>query len=148
MLWQAETHFRFAMIGGHVGQPIIPAECPWYRDYESFGGGTPPGGPAGFRRFLLAHHVDVVVEGPRTSARVRELIRASLPDARQVHVEGVTVVRLSNLARLWPGDTTQLPSSRPTSHAPRQVCRHLGHAQAREHRSRTLAPDAGRSNSN
>ena len=126
MLWQAETHFRFAMIGGHVGQPIIPVECPWYRDYEAFGGGTPPGGPAGFRHFLLAHHVDVVVEGPRTSARVRKLIKASLPGARQVHAEGVTVVRLSRLAPLAPGDVPPLPASRPRSHAPRQVCRHLG----------------------
>lgn len=133
MLWQAETHFRFAMIGGHVGQPIVPAECPWYRDYESLGGGMPSGGPAGFRQFLLAHHVDVVVEGPRTSARVRELIRASLPDARQAHLEGATVVRLSNLARLSPGDVSPFPASRPRSHAPRQVCRHLGQTTARDH---------------
>jgi hypothetical protein len=128
MLWQAETNFRFAMLGGHVGQTIIPSECRWYRDYESLGGGTPPGGPAGFRRFLRAHDVNVVVEGPRTSPAVKELIRASLPDVKPVRAAGVTVVRLSNLPRSLPRDGSFLPSSRPRHDGPWQVCSRLGKA--------------------
>jgi hypothetical protein len=125
MLWQAETHFRFAMIGGHVGQAIIPSECRWYGDYESLGGGTPPGGAAGFRRFLLAHHVNVIVEDPGTGTAVRELLRSSLPDVPPVRVAGATVFRLSNLSRLLPSDAPPLPRSRQVSHGPGQVCRQL-----------------------
>ena len=55
------------MIGGHIGQAVIPSECKWAGDWESLAGGTPPGGAAGFRRFLLAHHVDVIVEAPATT---------------------------------------------------------------------------------
>jgi hypothetical protein len=131
MLWQAETHFRFAMIGGHVGQSIIPSECRWYLDYESLGGGTPPGGAASFRRFLLAHDVNVIVEGPRTSARVRELIRSSLPDVPQVHRAGVTVLRLTNLSRSLPSDAPPLPPTRRRSRGPGQVCRQLKQASVR-----------------
>lgn len=131
MLWQAETHFRFAMIGGHVGQSIIPAECPWYRDYESLGGGMPPGGPAGFRRFLLARHVTVVVEGPRTSARVRKLIRASLPDVRQVRVADVTLLRLSNLSPVLPGDAPPWHASGHRNHGPEGICTSVKRAGGR-----------------
>ncbi len=35
MLWQAETGFRFSMVGGHIGQTVIPAECRWAGDYEA-----------------------------------------------------------------------------------------------------------------
>jgi hypothetical protein len=122
MLWQAETHFRFAMVGGHVGQSIIPAECRWYRDYESLGGGSRPGGAAAFRRFLLAHHVNVVIEGPRTGAHVRDLIRSSLPDVRQVRVAGVTFLRLSHLSPSLPRDAPPLPPRR-LNRGPGQVCR-------------------------
>lgn len=131
MLWQAETQFRFSMLGGHVGQSIIPSECRWYGDYESLGGGTPPGGAAGFRRFLLAHHVDVIVEGPRTSGRVRELLRSSVPDAPRVRVAGVTVLRLSDLSRRLPGDAPPLPPMRRVSHGPGKVCRSLKLTPAR-----------------
>ena len=75
MLWQGETGFRFRMIGGHIGQAIIPSECKWAGDWESLAGGAPPGGAAGFRRFLLAHHVDVIVEAPATTSWPRQLDR-------------------------------------------------------------------------
>jgi hypothetical protein len=103
MLWQGETGFRFRMIGGHIGQTIIPSECKWAGDWESLGGGEPPGGAAGFRQFLLAHHVNVVVEAPATTAWPRRLIAASLPDVRPVSILGTVVYRLP------PG----LPFSRP-----------------------------------
>jgi hypothetical protein len=123
MLWQAETHFRFRLVGGHVGQAIIPSECRWKGDYESLGGGTPPGGPAGFRRFLLAHHVNVVVEGPGTSRQARQLIRSSLPDVPQVRVADATVLRLSGLSPSLPRDAPPLPPAPLTSHGPGVICR-------------------------
>ena len=42
MLWQGETGFRFRMVGGHIGQAIIPSECNWALDWESIAGGSPP----------------------------------------------------------------------------------------------------------
>jgi hypothetical protein len=97
MLWQAETGFRFKMIGGHTGQTIIPAECRWKAEWASISGGTPPGGAASFRRFLVAHHVSVVLEGPHTSAWDKRLIAASLPYVKPVQVKDTTVVRLPPL---------------------------------------------------
>jgi len=107
MLWQAETGFRFRMIGGHIGQAIIPAECPWVGDWESLAGGEPPGGAAGFRRFLLAHRVSVIVEAPKTSAWPKQLIAASLPDVGPVRIKGTTVYRLP------PGLPLSLPAGGP-----------------------------------
>jgi hypothetical protein len=123
MLWQAETHFRFRMIGGHVGEAIIPSECRWAGDYESLAGGTPPGGPAGFRRFLLAHHVNVVVEGPGTSRQVRQLIRSSLPDVPALRVADATVLRLAGIPRSLPRDAPPLPPRPRTRRGPGVICR-------------------------
>src|SRR5579862_1609593 len=95
MVWQAETGFRFRTIGGHIGQAIIPSECKWAGDWESLAGGEPPGGAAGFRQFLLAHHVSVVIEAPATTEWPRRLVAASLPDVNPVKVLGTTVYRLS-----------------------------------------------------
>jgi hypothetical protein len=108
MLWQAETGFRFKMIGGHTGQTIIPAECRWKQDWASVGGGTPPGGAASFRRFLLAHHVTVVLEGPHSSNWDKQLIAAALPYAQPVQVKDTTVVRIP------PGLSPALPRGGPT----------------------------------
>ena len=107
MLWQGETGFRFRMIGGHIGQAIIPSECKWAGDWESLAGGEPPGGAAGFRRFLLAHHVTVIVEAPATTAWPRRLIAASLPDVRPIRVDGTVVYRLR------PGLPLVLPRGGP-----------------------------------
>jgi hypothetical protein len=107
MLWQAETGFRFRMIGGHVGQAIIPWECKWAGDWESLAGGNPPGGAAGFRRFLIAHRVNVIIEAPATTRWPRQLIAASLPDVRPVKMLGTTVYRLP------PGLPLALPAGGP-----------------------------------
>ena len=107
MLWQAETGFRFRMIGGHLGQAIIPSECRWARDWASLAGGAPPGGAAGFRRFLLVHGVTVIVEAPATTTWPRQLIPASLPDVRPVRILGTTVYRLR------PGLPLALPAGGP-----------------------------------
>jgi hypothetical protein len=110
MLWQAETGFRFSMIGGHIGQVIIPSECPWAEDWESLAGGAPTGGAAAFRRFLLAHHVTVVVEGPGTEAWTKALVASSIPDVRPVRVADATVLRIPpGLPRALPRDAPPLP---------------------------------------
>ena len=118
MLWQAETGFRFSMIGGHIGQAIIPAECGWYDYYQSLAGADPPEGAAGFRRFLLAHHVSVIIEGPETNWAARNLVAASVPDVPAVSLPGATVRRIPpglpyalppNGPRLYPG---RLPNER------------------------------------
>ncbi|HEY2355700.1 MAG TPA: hypothetical protein VGH79_12465 [Gaiellaceae bacterium] len=107
MLWQAETGFRFRQMGGHIGQAIIPSECPWAGDWASLAGGAPPGGAAGFRKFLLAHHVDVIVEAPATTAWPRNEIAASLPDVKPVTILGTKVYRLR------PGLPVALPRGGP-----------------------------------
>ena len=124
MLWQAETGFRFRMIGGHIGQAIIPAECPWAGDWESIAGGMPPGGAAGFRRFLLEHRVDVIVEAPATTEWPRRLIAASLPDVRPVQLLGTTVYRLfPDLPLALPAGGPRLSSGQSPNTAPyRAVC--------------------------
>lgn len=110
MLWQAETDFRFSMIGGHIGQVIIPPECRWAEDWESLAGGAPTGGAAAFRRFLLAHHVTVVVEGPGTETWTKALIASSIPDVRPVRVADATVLRIPpGLPRALPRDAPPLP---------------------------------------
>ena len=108
MLWQAETGFRFKMIGGHTGQTIIPAECRWKWEWASVAAGTPPGGAASFRSFLLAHHVTLVLEGPHTSTWDTRLIAASLPDLVPVQLKDVTVVRIPR------GLTQPLPRGGPS----------------------------------
>jgi hypothetical protein len=126
MLWQAETGFRFRMIGGHIGQAIIPSECKWAADWESLAGGTPPRGAAGVRQFLLAHHVDVIVEAPATTSWPRRLIAAALPDVHPVRILGTTVYRLSPYLpeRLPPGGP-KLPPPGGLNTAPgRAICGH------------------------
>lgn len=122
MLWQAQTNFRFSMMGGHVGQTIIPAECNWADDWESFDGGTPIGGGAGFRAFLLAHHVNVIVEGPATETWSRWLIEAALPDVRPVDVAGVRIYRVPpDLPFLLPRGGRVLPQT-PLNDVAQAVC--------------------------
>jgi hypothetical protein len=108
MLWQAETGFRFSTVGGHIGQTVIPAECAWVGDYEALSGGTPPGGAAAFRRFLLAHHLNVIVMAPGTGTWSKKLIASSLPDVRPVRVADAKVYRLR------PGLPSAVPAGAPT----------------------------------
>ncbi len=124
MLWQAETGFRYRMIGGHIGQAIIPSECKWAGDWASIGGGTPPGGAAGFRQFLLAHSVSVIIEAPAATTWERKLIAASLPDVRPVRLNGTAVYRLRpGLPYALPAGGPKLPSiGGPDMGPERAVC--------------------------
>jgi hypothetical protein len=115
MLWQAEAKFSFAMIGGWVGRSILPSECRWYWDYHALIGVRPPGGAAGFRRFLLAHHVGAVVEGPGTQRWARQLVAAALPDVRPLQIADATVLLLRRTlpARLPKSAPRLAPAGRP-----------------------------------
>jgi len=119
MLWQAETGFSFSMIGGHVGQTITPAECPWAEDWASIAGGTPTGGAAAFRRFLLAHHVTLVIEGSHTRRWPKTLIASSIPDVHPVRVADVTVLRIPpGLPLALPSDAPPLPRGKKLHRRP------------------------------
>jgi len=115
MLWQAETHFRFTMIGGWVGRSITKPECRWYWSYRALAGVSPPDNGAAFRRFLLQHHVSVVVEGPGTQAWARRLLATSLADVHAERVGDATVLRIPpDLAAALPKNARPLrPASRP-----------------------------------
>jgi hypothetical protein len=79
MVWQAESNFRYRMIGGHVGYHIIPSEEQWANVYRSFTGHRRhSAGPGTLRRFLLAHHVRLVIQGPRTPPKIQRLIAAAV----------------------------------------------------------------------
>ena len=114
MLWQAETGFAFRMIGGWTGHHIIPADCRWYWDYRALAGVRPPGGAAAFRRFLLAHHVDVVVEGPGATPNSLRLIEATLPELTPVRAADASVIRIpaATAAQLPTGGPSLAPAKK------------------------------------
>jgi hypothetical protein len=116
MLWQAETHFRFSMLGGWVGRSITRPECPSYWSYRALAGVPPPDNGAGFRRFLIQHDVGVVVEGPGTRPWARRLLAASLADVPAKKVADATVLQIP--PGLPPGLPKNAPALRPASHPP------------------------------
>jgi hypothetical protein len=79
MLWQAESGFRFRMIGGHFALRVTPAEEEWRDVYEELGNGRIS--PRRLRSFLTAHVVDVVVVAPGTRRRVRRVVAATIGSA-------------------------------------------------------------------
>lgn len=113
MLWQAETHFRFRMIGGWVGRSILRADCRWYWEYRALIGVRPPDDGAGLRRFLITHHVALVVEGPGTQVWAAQLISAALSDLRPERIADATILRLPvSLPLALPENS---PSIRPAA---------------------------------
>jgi hypothetical protein len=75
MLWQAEAHFRFHLVGGYLGPRKTAREAQWYDLYHGFAGGPlPADAPVRFRRFLAVHHVRWVVVGPGAKPKVRRLV--------------------------------------------------------------------------
>jgi hypothetical protein len=75
MLWQAEAHLRFHMVGGYLGPRTTPSERRWYDLYHGFAGGPlSTDAPARFRRFLTAHHVRWVVVAKGARPKVRRLV--------------------------------------------------------------------------
>jgi hypothetical protein len=76
MLWQAETGFRFRMIGGHFGLRVTPAERDWRDVYERLGTGTLSA--QRLRSFLAAHDVDVVLVASTTRTRARQVVERAV----------------------------------------------------------------------
>jgi len=75
MLWQAETHLRFHMVGGYLGPRKTPAEARWYELYHGFAGGPlPRNATHRFRRFLAVHDVQWIVVAPGAKPKVRRLV--------------------------------------------------------------------------
>jgi hypothetical protein len=75
MLWQAETHMRFHMVGGYLGPRKTPEETRWYELYHGFAGAPlPRDAPRRFRRFLAAHRVRWIVVAPGSKPKVRRLV--------------------------------------------------------------------------
>jgi hypothetical protein len=74
MLWQAEHHMRYRMVGGYLGNRP-PSEERWERFYRELISGRRLPPSADFLRFLQAHGATVVVVAPRTKPRLRRLVR-------------------------------------------------------------------------
>jgi hypothetical protein len=76
MLWQAESHMRYRMVGGHLGNRP-PAEDPWDAFLRALirGRRLPRNADRMFIRFVRGHHVTVVVVAPGTRPALRRLAR-------------------------------------------------------------------------
>jgi hypothetical protein len=95
MLWQAENHMRYRMIGGYLGSRP-PSEARWSGVYRALiTSEVPPHAGGIFRRFLADHNANVVVIAPGTRPSVRHLVE-TLP-VRPVHDAGVTLYRLGRV---------------------------------------------------
>jgi hypothetical protein len=93
MLWQAENHMRYRMVGGHLGNRP-PEEKRWNDLLRAFvrGRRLPPGADRTFRQFLRAHGVTVVVVARGTKPALRSLVQ-TLP-VRPDQVADVLLYRL------------------------------------------------------
>jgi hypothetical protein len=75
MLWQAETGFRFRLVGGHFALRVTPQEEAWRDVYTGVNAGRVT--PRRFRSFLVAHRIDRVVVAPGTRRGARRLVAAA-----------------------------------------------------------------------
>jgi hypothetical protein len=75
LLWQAEDHFSYRLIGGHLGRKVTPSEEQWASVYLAMASGSLTGGvEARFQRFLKAHRVSLVLVAPNTKRHSLRLI--------------------------------------------------------------------------
>ena len=93
MLWQAETHFYFSMVGGYTG-PRIPGRLWSYPAVKAFRVGHPVSKhyPAELQRFIKAFHVQAIIIPDHDSYDSPTLL-APL-SIRPIHVGGVRLYRL------------------------------------------------------
>lgn len=75
MLWQAEAHFPFRIVGGHFALRVTPQERGWSDVYAGLGGGRVR--PQRLRAFLTAHGVTQIVVAPGTRPGARRLARVA-----------------------------------------------------------------------
>ena len=76
MLWQAESGFRFNLVGGHFALRVTPAEHEWRDAYKRLNSGELT--PQRLRAFLISHCVDVVVVTPGTRDSARRAVEAAV----------------------------------------------------------------------
>jgi hypothetical protein len=94
MLWQAENHMRFRMVGGYLGNRP-PEEDRWSGFYRALiTGDLPAGASRTLRRFLKDHNATVVVVAPGTKPSLRRLVR-TLP-VRPTRNADVLVYRVTS----------------------------------------------------
>jgi hypothetical protein len=75
MLWQAESGFRFRLVGGHFALRVTPQERPWADVYAGLGAGRVT--PLRLRAFLAAHGVTRIVVAPGTRPGAIRLARVA-----------------------------------------------------------------------
>lgn len=74
MLWQAEAHFRYRLVGGAFAVRVVPQERGWRDVYTGLGAGRVT--PRRLRAFLTAHRVSRIVVAPGTRPGALRLVRA------------------------------------------------------------------------
>jgi len=74
MLWQAEAHFRYRLVGGAFTVRVVPQERDWRDVYTGLGAGRVT--PRRLRAFLAAHGVSRIVVAPGTRRGALRLVRA------------------------------------------------------------------------
>jgi hypothetical protein len=76
MLWQAENHMRYRMVGGHLGNRP-PDEARWNDLLRALISGRhlPANADHAFPHFLRAHRVTTVVVAPGTKPTLRRLVQ-------------------------------------------------------------------------
>lgn len=83
MLWQAQSGFRFRLVGGHFALRVTPQERAWSDVYTGLNAGRVT--PRRFCAFLAAHRVTEVVVAPGTRPGARRLVDAvARPGVRTV----------------------------------------------------------------
>jgi hypothetical protein len=87
MLWQAESHFRFRVVGGHFGLRVTPEERSWRDVYAGLGSGRVR--PRRLRAFLAAHGVTRIVVTAGTRRGARRLARAAAGVAGHTYGDAV-----------------------------------------------------------
>jgi hypothetical protein len=100
MLWQAESGFRFNLIGGHFALRVTPAEREWRDAYERLNSGQLT--PLRLRVFLTSHCVDIVLVTPGTRESARRAIEAAVA-APAVHASDSLIYPIER--REFPTDS-------------------------------------------
>jgi hypothetical protein len=87
MLWQAESQFRFRLVGGHFALRVTPQERAWSVVYAGLASGRVP--PRRLRAFLVAHAVTRIVVAPGTRPGARRAARAAAGVPGQTYADTI-----------------------------------------------------------
>lgn len=111
MLWQAETRFRFTLVGGHFALKVTPQERAWADVYDGLGTGRVT--PARLRSFLAAHRVDEVLVARGARPGVLRLVRAARlgPARRALDVTVYDTRALTSARPARPTASTRRPAT-------------------------------------